>query len=73
VIGILADQILNRRNIGSSFRKLPYEFSLEHNVKVYIYEKISEIRMSNLNNLSELFITYYPDKKDIFKINTSRD
>lgn len=39
IIGVPADQLLHERGIGSSYRKLPYEFTLDKNVKVFIYEK----------------------------------
>jgi len=71
VIGILADEIINQKGIGSSFKKLNYEFTLDNNVKVHIYEKIKQFKGIDLDSLSQQFITYYPDKKDIFKINNT--
>lgn len=68
VIGLLADQIVNQKDIGLSFQKLPYEFYLDANVKVHIYKKVSPLKKSDLDNLSKRFMMYYPDKKEIFKI-----
>lgn len=71
VVGILADQILNQRGIGKSYRKLPYVVVLSENVRVFVYEKIHPFGKSDLENLSKLFIERYPDKKEIFKTNTA--
>jgi len=68
VIGILADQVLHRSGIGSSFRKLPYESTLDKNVKVFIYEKNKPFDKADLENLSKLFLTYYPDRPEKFTI-----
>lgn len=68
VIGILGGQILHQKKIGSSFKRLPYEFNLDNNVRVSIYEKKSPVRGSDIEDLSKLFISDYPDKKATFKI-----
>jgi hypothetical protein len=69
VIGIIAEQILNQsNNISQSYKKLPYKFTLDNNVEVFIYEKVKPFNKSDLNALSHLFIDFYPDKKDIFTI-----
>jgi hypothetical protein len=69
VIGILADQILSRRGIGSSYTKLPEEFVFDNNVKAFIYKKVTPFKKADLDNLSKLFMDYYPNKRNIFKIN----
>ncbi len=68
VIGIIAELILNHSNIGKSYEKLSYRFVLDKNVEVFIYEKIEPFNKSDLNILSQLFISYYPDDKYRFKI-----
>jgi hypothetical protein len=55
VIGIPAESILNSRNIGESFIKLPYEFLLDQNIKVYIYKKNTDLKKKDLESLSGLF------------------
>lgn len=69
VTGILAAEINNARGIGSSLEKLPYEFTLDNNVKVYIYRKVRPYSEAILQNLERGFLNYYPDKKDIFRLN----
>jgi len=71
VIGVPADLITRQESIGSAFDKLPYEFMLENNVKVYIYKKRRPFKSADLDELSQLFITLYPDKRDIFKISNN--
>jgi hypothetical protein len=68
VVGILGDQILQHKKIGSSYERLPFEFSLDNNVIVLIYEKKFPVRKADIEDLSELFISYYPDKKPKFKL-----
>jgi hypothetical protein len=71
VVGILANEVLNRKGIGSSFRKLPYEFTLDKNVKVFIYEKIKRFEKGDIENLEKLFLSYYPDRPDKFTISVA--
>ena len=68
VIGILGDQMPQQKGIGSSYERLPYEFSLDHNVKASIYEKKSPVRKADIEDLMERFISYYPDQKPRVKI-----
>ena len=68
VIGILGDQILQRKGIGASYVKLPYEFTLDNHVKVSIYEKKFPFRKTDIEDLMKRFISYYPDKKSKVKI-----
>ena len=71
VIGILADQLLNQKTIGRSYKKLDYEFILDENVHVYIYKKIKPVQPSDIQDLSRMFQHFYPDRKDIFRIDSS--
>jgi hypothetical protein len=71
VVGVLTDHILNQKGIGKSYRKLPYEVVLNENVRVLVYEKIHPFGKSDLENLSKMFMERYPDRKEIFKINTA--
>jgi len=68
VVGVLAARVGDPNSIGSSYEKLPYEFRLDNNVKVCIYEKKKPFKCGDLDNLSQMFLTYYPDKEDMFRI-----
>ena len=68
VIGILGEQILQQKGIGSSYERLPYEFSLDNNVKASIYEKKIPFKKADIEDLMKRFISYYPDQKFKFKI-----
>ena len=68
VIGILADQIIHQKGIGSFYEKLPYQFTLDNKVEVYIFERQNSIEGDVLDELSNEFIRSYPDKRDLFKI-----
>jgi len=67
VIGIPAELILSHIGIGASFEKLPYEFTLDGNVKVYIYKKIKSFNKSDLFSFSKTLRSYYPDRSYIFE------
>ena len=68
VIGILGDPILQQKGIGASYVKLPYEFTLDNHVKAFIYEKKFPFRTTDIEDLINRFISYYPDKKSKVKI-----
>ena len=68
IICILANQIINQKAIGLSFQKLPYKFNLDDNIKIHIYKKVKPQKKSDLANLSKLFMMYYPNNKEFFKI-----
>jgi hypothetical protein len=70
VIGILADEVLQQNEMYSHYKKLPYGFSLDNNVRVYIYEKSKPYTGKELDRLSQTFISFYPGKKELFEINT---
>jgi hypothetical protein len=72
VISIIVENILNKNsNISVHYKKLDYIFILDNNIEVFIYEKIESFNKSDLDELSQMFINYYPDKKSIFKINNT--
>jgi hypothetical protein len=68
VIGVLADEIRNPKNIGVSYERLPFAFALDDNVTVNIYKKVRPLRKSDLAALEDIFLGFYPDRKDIFTI-----
>ncbi len=71
VVGILAELILNQKGIGKSYRRLPYEVVLSEGVRILVYERIFPFGKNDLESLSQLFIERYPDKKEIFRIDTA--
>lgn len=68
VMGIPAGLFLENKGIASSFEKLPYEFVLEGNVKVYFYKKVKPIQDADVADLSEMLRQYYPDNKNVYEI-----
>lgn len=68
VIGILAEDILKRENIGKNYKKLTYDFKLDNDVHVYLYKKIGKFQESNLQKLSKEFRKYYPDREQLYQI-----
>lgn len=73
VVGIPAEMILSHRDIGTSFDKLPYEFTLSHDVKVFIYKKVQPFSNEQLNSLSDALKSYYPDREEIYGIKLNSD
>jgi hypothetical protein len=71
---IPAESILNRKNMGTSYRQLPYEFNLtleKKKAKVYIYERIGSFNQSDVDFLSNELRRYYPDKPFVYQPNMS--
>ena len=67
-MGIPAELILEQKGIGRSFEKLPYEFTLDKGVKVYIYKKVKAFNDSDLEALSGMLKAYYPLRENICSI-----
>jgi hypothetical protein len=68
IIGVPAKAILNRENIGTAYRKLPYEFALDNNVNVYIFERVRPFKKNNIESLLDIFRKHYPDRKKLYEI-----
>jgi len=68
IVGIPAELILEQKGIGRSFEKLPYEFTLDKGVKVYIYKKVKAFNDSDLEALSGMLKAYYPLRENICSI-----
>ena len=64
VIGILGDAIANQKNIGSSYKRLPFEFKLDRGVNVYLYEKLKDLERSDVELLSRHFSQYYEGREN---------
>jgi hypothetical protein len=73
IVIIPANSILKNENMGTSYRKLPYEFNLDYKKKanVYIYERIGHFNQSDVDFLSDELRKYYPDKPFVYKPNMS--
>ena len=60
-IGIPARKVLTKEGIGDNYRKLPYFFSLDNNVKVYIYEKVRAHNYEEIRDIFREFVTIHPE------------
>jgi putative flippase GtrA len=67
VVGVLVREVIQGRGIGASFERLPGEYALDNGVMVWVFKKVRPIPRSDLDALTEEFIGYYPDKRDIFR------
>jgi len=68
VVGIPAELILTGKNIGTSFKRLPYQFNLDDGVECYLYRKVKEFDHSDLKTLSKMLRDYYPERPSIYEI-----
>ncbi|RJQ56212.1 MAG: hypothetical protein C4526_02145 [Nitrospiraceae bacterium] len=71
---IPAESILNGKDMGASYRRLPYEFNLtleKKKAKVYLYERIGSFNQSDVDFLSNELRKYYPDKPFVYQPNMS--
>lgn len=69
VVTVLADQILNQKNIGQAYEKLPFETVLYDGRRVFLYKKTRKFSREELEKTSEMFLTFYPDNRTMFEIN----
>jgi hypothetical protein len=65
VIGIPAQALLMRRNIGKAFDRLQESFVLDDGVKVYIFRKVRPITQEELSDLERECERVYPARPDI--------
>jgi hypothetical protein len=65
VIGIPAQALLMRINIGNAFDRLPESFTLGDRVKVYIFRKTRPISPGELHGLESECERVYPARPDI--------
>jgi hypothetical protein len=72
-IVIPAESILNGKNMGTSYRRLPYEFNLDYEkkAKVYIYERIGPFNQADVDFLSNELRKFYPDSPFVYQPNMS--
>jgi hypothetical protein len=64
VISVPAESILKGDNImGTFYRRLPYEFNLEREIKAYIYERTIHFIGNDMEFLSGILKCYYTDNR----------
>lgn len=68
VLGFLSEQIYEQKNIGKAFQKLNYSFRLDDGRDVYLYEKTRKFTETELREISEMFVGFYPNKRENFEI-----
>jgi hypothetical protein len=67
VIGIPAELMLSQIGIGSAFRKLAQEFTLDEGVSLFVYERTRENRADEVEDLSRRLREVYPDRPGIYR------
>jgi hypothetical protein len=68
VIGVLADQLVKGEGIGKSYEKLNFIFRLEDGSNVAIYKKVRPLDPAGVKKLSDEFLEFYPNHKELFEI-----
>ncbi len=63
IVGLFAEAVLKGRGIGASFTRLPFEFRLERERKVYIYSRNGKFETSQVKELVDLFTQFYPGNR----------
>jgi hypothetical protein len=67
VILIPAESIARGRDIGQAFRQLPETFHLENRQTVLVYRRERELLTPEVEALSRLLRTAYPERPDIYE------
>ena len=65
VVGLPAEALLMRKNIGNAFNRLPESFLLDDNVKVYIFRKVRPITKDEVSELEKECELIYPDRPSV--------
>lgn len=68
VLGFLSEQIYAQKNIGNAFQKLDYNFRLDDGRDVYLYKKKRNFTEAELREISDIFVGFYPNKRENFEI-----
>jgi hypothetical protein len=71
VVGIPARLVLDGQGIGAAYRRLPLEFNLDGQVKVYLYEKVAPLADADVSALADMFKRYYPDHPRTYQVDTA--
>lgn len=67
VVVIPTDSFVRDENVARAFRRLPVEFLLEDDVRVWVFERERAIAAEEVGELSALLRAAYPDRPDIWK------
>lgn len=67
VVGLVAQDIREKRGIGEAFERLPGDFRLTGGVKVTIYRKVAPLRYDAVKALSAKLQSRYPKAKGLFE------
>jgi hypothetical protein len=67
VVVIPSESFVRGENIAHAFRRLPVEFRLEHDVRVWVFEREREVTADEVAELSGLLREAYPDRPDIWR------
>lgn len=68
VVWVLQEKLLDKNSIGSAYQILPKQFTLDGGVMVKILKKTRNLTASELQNLSDIFLGFYPNRQDLFQI-----
>lgn len=66
IIGILAEDLLRGKNIGTHYQLISDQYELDNHVKVKIYRKISNISRQEFDYLLNKFKHFYPEHKSLW-------
>ncbi len=61
VVGIPAEQILSGQGLGAFYKKLPDEFLLDNQTRVFLFQKQTEPTAEAIQEFLALFNPYYPE------------
>lgn len=67
VISVAAESILKGENMGSSYERLPYEFTLLKGMRAYIYKRDDSPVQADIKSLSDALRKYYPDNPVVYE------
>lgn len=68
VIWVLGQQLMDKNSIGAAYTTLPVKFTLDGGVIVNILKRNRPLTPDELQNLSNLFLVFYPSRTDLFQI-----
>ena len=67
VVVIPTDSFIRGENLARAFRRLPVEFLLEGDVRVWVFERERNITAGEVAELSASLRSVYPDRPDIWR------